>query len=591
MPIASLDEFLRGSPADFRAAFDQSAIIGITDLEGVITFANDRLCEVSGYAREELIGQTFRLVNSGHHPPEYFAAMWRDISAGRLWRGEFRNRAKDGAIYWVDCTIYPILGDDGRPAAYLSVRFDITARKVAEEETRRGNALLSAISLAQSQFITAVNRLEIFEGLLVALLELTDSEYGFIGEVLYRPDGSRGMDEALVKVRDVPYLKSHSITNIAWDETTQRYYEENYRQGMEFTNLNSLFGAVMVTGEPVIANSPATDPRRGGTPHGHPPLNAFLGIPFYRGRELMGMVGIANRAGGYDESVIRYLEPFLMTCANLIEGYRIDRQRRDALSQLAERNAELQRATRLKDQFLANMSHELRTPLNAILGLTESLIEGIYGPVEPTQQEALATVERSGVHLLELINDILNLAKIEAGELELEPGAVQLADVCHGVLDVVRPLAQRKGLSLQCHAPAALPVFTGDARRLRQVFLNLLNNAVKFTDHGGAVTIGAEHLPGATGDEDRVRVTVSDTGIGIAPEHLPLLFQPFRQIDSALNRRYEGTGLGLALVQRLVALHGGDVRVESTVGVGSRFIVELPARPWSEPATDAHVGA
>ncbi|HAZ46035.1 MAG TPA: histidine kinase, partial [Cyanobacteria bacterium UBA11369] len=175
------------------------------------------------------------------------------------------------------------------------------------QQLEASNKLLKALTQAQSQFIVDANPRTLFDGLLETLLELTQSEYGFIGEIHYT-DKSEPQIEAHMKVRGKPYLKTHAITNIAWNESTRNLYEENAPKGMEFYNLKTLFGAVIVTGETVIANNPATDGRRGGLPDGHPPLNAFLGLPLFdRDKQLVGMVGIANRPGGYDELMITYL--------------------------------------------------------------------------------------------------------------------------------------------------------------------------------------------------------------------------------------------------------------------------------------------
>ncbi|MEB3174310.1 MAG: ATP-binding protein, partial [Cyanobacteriota bacterium] len=509
---------------------------------------------------------------------------------------------------------------------------------------------------------------------------------------LFREDGAAEIEEGFMKIRGVPYLKTHSITNIAWDEITQKFYEENYEKGMEFTNMDTLFGAVILTGKPVIANNPQTDPRRGGIPEGHPPLNAFLGLPFFQGDTLLGMVGIANRPGGYDQAILDYLQPFLVTCSNLIEGYRIERRRRETQTQLVQKTEELDRffsvsldllciasaegvfirlnqeweqtlgyplaelegrnfpdflhpddressqaalanladgqilanltnryrcrdgsyrwlewraapvddliyaaardvterkeyeaqleasneqllkATRLKDEFLANMSHELRTPLNAILVNIQTLNEGVYGPLNERQSRSLQTVEQSGQHLLALINEILDLAKIEAGQMTLEINPVAPAPLCESSLVFVKQQAFRKRIQLSAQYAPALPCLLVDERRIRQALINLLTNAVKFTPEGGRVTLSAQLAE----DPQFLRLTVADTGIGIAPENQKQLFQPFRQIDSALNRKYEGTGLGLALVKRIIDLHDGQVTLESEVGVGSSFSLLLP---------------
>jgi len=259
--------------------------------------------------------------------------------------------------------------------------------------------------------------------------------------------------------------------------------------------------------------------------------------------------------------------------------------RKEADAQLQRTNEELARATRLKDEFLANMSHELRTPLNAILGMAEGLQEGVFGPVQEPQLKALQTIEHSGFHLLELINDILDVAKIESGQIELECVPTSVLALCHSSLSFIKQQALKKRIQVQNQIPPHLPDLWGDERRLRQVLINLLNNAVKFTPEGGQVTLSVsgpyqKNAEDGENSEKRqlsyLRFSIQDTGIGIAPEHVGRLFQPFIQIDSALNRQYAGTGLGLALVKRLVELHGGEVGVSSQVDVGSCFTVDLP---------------
>ena len=257
---------------------------------------------------------------------------------------------------------------------------------------------------------------------------------------------------------------------------------------------------------------------------------------------------------------------------------------------LAVSNEELARATRLKDEFLANMSHELRTPLNAILGMTEGMQEQVFGKISNAQIKALQTIERSGSHLLELINDILDVAKIESGQIELEYSTISVAALCQSSLTFIKQQALKKSIQLETKLPTNLPEINVDERRIRQVLINLLNNAVKFTPDGGHITLevscqplSADALssapvdnPLALGLNNYLHIAVRDTGIGIAPENISKLFQPFIQIDSALNRQYQGTGLGLALVKRIVEMHGGKVMLSSELGVGSCFTVSLP---------------
>jgi PAS domain S-box-containing protein len=262
--------------------------------------------------------------------------------------------------------------------------------------------------------------------------------------------------------------------------------------------------------------------------------------------------------------------------------------------QLAIANVELARATRLKDEFLANMSHELRTPLNAILGLSEALQDDAFGTLNESQKRAMTTIEQSGRHLLELITDILDLSKIEAGKLELEVAAVSVHHLCESSLSFVRHQAMQKSIPITVNIQPDLERILVDERRMRQVLINLLNNAVKFTPAGGHVALdvtlesSAEQTSSLSTDaptsaHDYLVFSILDTGIGIAPDDLGKLFQAFVQIDSSLNRQYSGTGLGLALVRRIVDLHNGTVTVSSTVGEGSCFTVRLPYVGVSAP--------
>lgn len=259
--------------------------------------------------------------------------------------------------------------------------------------------------------------------------------------------------------------------------------------------------------------------------------------------------------------------------------------------QLAISNEELIRATRLKDEFLANMSHELRTPLNAILGMTEGLQDGVFGTINERQIKALQTVESSSTHLLVLINDILDVAKIESGQVTLELSEVLIKNLCQSSIAFIKQQALTKKIQLIAAIPNNLPKLILDERRIRQVLINLLNNAVKFTPEGGMIAIEVSQIEvsGEIANPELVnylRISITDTGIGILPENIPKLFQPFIQIDSALNRQYVGTGLGLALVKRIVELHAGKVSLTSELGVGSCFIVDLPYQRSLNPASN-----
>ncbi|HNM36263.1 MAG TPA: PAS domain S-box protein [Anaerolineales bacterium] len=249
--------------------------------------------------------------------------------------------------------------------------------------------------------------------------------------------------------------------------------------------------------------------------------------------------------------------------------------------EVRQTNLALERALLAKDEFLANMSHELRTPLNGILGMAEILLEEEYGLLNERQHAYVNLIDSSGHHLLSLINDVLDLSKVEVGKLELDTEKVFIEDLCQSSMVFVRQLAKKKNVLVNYLPDPAISTLQADARRLKQILVNLLSNAVKFTPEGGKVMLEVH----ANRDEGIVTFSVTDTGIGISEDNQKRLFQPFTQVDSSLSRKYDGTGLGLALVKRLTELHGGTVALQSEVGRGSCFTVSLP---WREAGSTSH---
>jgi signal transduction histidine kinase len=297
-------------------------------------------------------------------------------------------------------------------------------------------------------------------------------------------------------------------------------------------------------------------------------FRALLAVPLLREDGIVGGLVVRRQAPGeFPAEMVDLLRTFANQSALAIQNARLFRE-------IADKSAQLEVANRHKSEFLANMSHELRTPLNAVIGFSEVLLAEMFGTLNDKQNEYLQDILSSGRHLLSLINDILDLSKIEAGRMELELGPFDLAMALENALTLVRERASRHGIGLHLTVDPDLSSLVADERKIKQVLVNLLSNAVKFTPEGGKVAVRAVRAAGA------VEISVSDTGIGIAPEDQGAIFEEFRQVGSDYAHKREGTGLGLALARRFVELHGGQLRVESEPGKGSTFTFSIPERAW-----------
>lgn len=551
---------------------------------------------------------------------------------------------------------------------------------------RKKSAVLDAVSQVQGLFIAKQHPRVIFDETLNTILQLTDSEYGFIGEVLMDEGGAR-------------YLKTFSVTNIAWNDETNKIYDENAPIGMEFRNQKSLFGEVLRTGEPVIANDPANDARAGGLPAGHPPLNAFLGIPVYMGERMVGMIGLANRPEGYSDELLIALEPVISAAGGMVEAVQSRRERdqaqRDAASameslttaiealsdgfaiydsddrlalcnsrykeiysnigdilvpgtsfeetlrvgmersqfklsgeaeeewiqkrlamhrqkeshleqklangrwlRIDERETpdggrvgfrvditelkvaqeelqlaivEAEKSNNAKSEFLSSMSHELRTPLNAVLGFSQLMQLNPKVPLQPQHRDSVDQIMKAGNYLLELINEILELSRIEAGRVSLSVEEINPNDVIAECLAYIEPLAQKHGITVDTNVSMqGSYTLNTDRTRFKQVLLNLLSNAVKYNSEDGQVTFTVRSMGGGL-----VRFSVTDTGPGIAVEDQPKIFEPFTRLGVETGN-IEGTGIGLTISRKLAELMGGELNFESAPGIGSTFWLELP---------------
>ncbi len=478
------------------------------------------------------------------HPEDAprLAASFERARAGEATRTNYRIVRSDGTVRWIFDRAFPVRGDDGSLARIVGVAADVTEHKVAEQALQRLNADLEAHVRRRTQEL----------------------------EALYdqAPCGYHSVDGGGLVVRmnetELRWL-GHPIEDVVGVRRFTDFVAADHR-------------AALAAALAELASAPAM-------------AEVELELLRADGSRFWVLLSAARDA---DTPGVTRMTAFDLTARRATEKAVREREEavRHSRDELSAANAALERAALAKDEFLASMSHELRTPLNAILGLSEAFQDEIYGPVGDPQLRALKRIEESGRHLLSLINDILDLSKVEAGQLTLDRQPTSLDEVCRASLRLVQEAAHKKRIGVSYGIDDGLAILLADQRSLKQILVNLLSNAVKFTPEGGS--IGLEVTTSA--EEGTCTMSVWDTGIGIAAADQPRLFRPFVQLDSSLARHHAGTGLGLALVRRLVELHAGGIRVESTPDRGSRFTVVVPwekassvtlAPPSSRPPTPA----
>jgi PAS domain S-box-containing protein len=433
---------------------------------------------------------------------------------------EYRMLARDGHTVWFHDQAVLLQNDQGYPMYWLGIKIDITQRKEAEAMARQSEERFSKAFRASP---IAVSITRVSDGLFA---DVNDSFLQLVG-----------------------YNREEVLGRTAFDLNIYPSAEAR----------NKLMQKLREQGE--LKNHEMTTRTKAGK-----------AIHVLFSTELIDLDGEAYA---------------LATILDITERKRAEEEilklNAELERRVEERTAELERALRTKDEFLASMSHELRTPLNAILGLSESLAEHVAGPLNDKQQRYVRTISESGSHLLSLINDILDLARIESGQVVLNIVEVDLQQVCQASLRMINQMAHKKDQQVTLDLDEGIGSIWVDERRLKQILVNLLSNAVKFTPAGGSLGLRVR----ADSREKRVMFTVWDNGIGISESDFSRLFQPFVQLDSSLSREATGTGLGLALVAQMVRLHGGSVSVESQLNAGSRFTVTLPWEPAL--ATDAEL--
>ncbi len=499
--------------------------IYLLDLEGYVSSWNVGAERIKGYQSAEIIGKHFSRFYTGDDQRKGRPAynLKQALEHGRFEEETWRVR-KDGSLFWADVVITPLHDRAGTLIGFSKITRDLTGRKEVEERLKR-----SQKQLAGAQKIAHLGSWE---------WEISSERLTW-SEELYRIHGLSPWEEIdyprflrCLHPDDLPFIK--------------KLIEETLRSGRPF----SLDHRIV---------------RPDGT----------VRILHSQGEVLLDERGEPIRIIGIGQDITERKE-----AENEVRKLNEELERR-----VAERTAELQavnealkqrtkeaeEASRLKSQFVSNVSHELRTPLNAIIGYTQLIREEVYGAVQEAQRPALNGIRRNADELLNLINDMLDLAKVEAGKMTLELSEVDLGLLLEEAVAGIRSIAG--SLSIRCVIEPGLSRIESDEGKIKQIMVNLLSNAVKFTPEGGITVSGRMGT-----DRSGIELTVNDTGIGIRSEELPRIFDMFHQVDGGSTRRFGGVGLGLAIVKDLLRLLGGEIRVESEYGKGSTFTVFLPVR-------------
>ena len=542
----------------FAASPDAIAISSL--VSGQYVDANPAFERIFGYAPQEAIGQQVAGMGVWPDLAQRQGFIERVREQGEIINHDIRFRHKSGRQF--EAQISASLIELGGAPCMLTITRDISDRKRIEQLFLEQNRMLHAVSEAQADFISDADPQPTFDRLLTQLLDITDSEYGFIGE-------------ASADAHTAPGLHIYAITDISWDDASRVLYQSMLKGGYEFRNPGTLFGHVLSSGKPVLSNAPGEDPRRGGLPPSHPSMKSFMGLPLHRGDELVGMIAVANRPGGYDEAQIAHLQPFTTTCAVLIEAYRNSQRRRHAENLLRQlnleledhvnqRTSELQTSIRELESFSYSVSHDLRSPLRGINGFSSLLLQDYGERLDEQGKEYLRRINSATLRMSELIDGMIDLAQLTREPIHLVE--VNLSRLTESIAKELHGAEPDRRVEFIAEPDVCV---RGDERLLRVVLLNLLSNAWKFTARKAVahVAFGVRQTGSST------VYFVSDDGAGFDMRYADKLFGAFQRLHGVKD--FAGTGIGLATVQRIVQRHGGLVWAEGEIDKGATFFFTL----------------
>ena len=602
--------------SDWKTGLDVHNMMSITDRQGRIVEVNDNFCRVSGYDREELLGQNHRIINSGFHPRGFFQEMWQSISQGKIWQGEVCNRAKDGTLYWVESSVFPVLNALGEPEKFISIRTDVTHLKTIEERllevqslAKLGNwqadmktgalewsdTIFEIFGFDKQNFKPCVeafkNAIHPEDVELVEQCEKKAQETGLHDVVhrIVRPDGEiRYVHELARAFKD----KSGNLVRLAGsvqDVTDMKRVEEALKNSESRLNVSQNFANIGTwdyntqTGE--LYWSERISPLFGGPMQEmETTYENFVNAlhPEDRQNVLDAVTDCIENNAKYDiehrviweDGTVRWLlergnvlrdkNGVALNMLGVVQDITLRKEAEQELF-LARQRAE--RSDQAKSNFLSQMSHELRTPLNAIIGFSQLIQMSTKSELEKKQ---VGNILNAGEHLLSLINDILDLSKVESGQMEFSIENICLNDVINSAFQMTDFYALEHNVQLSIPESSGMSITVlADFMRLKQVFINLISNAVKYNKAEGQVAIKCEQ------DGVFAFIHFEDTGIGVSEDMLDQLFMPFNRLNQEQSG-IEGTGIGLAITKRFMDEMAGDISVTSVYGQGSTFTVKIP---------------